>query len=519
MHDCYFEYYEANGTRFFNVILKPEKEGKFPIILWRSPYVDQFESEDESVSVKAEYESFKPFVDAGFAVIAQHCRGRGKSGGDCIPYIYEREDSNAMLDWVRTLPFYDGRIYLKGSSYCTSVWYAAAPYADDIKGALFAVQISDRYNVCYTNGFLKKGLHGYWYINRMYKYRSHKKRNYAQGTLDTLPLTGITKEVFGEYAEDFEELIKHPDRGDDFWNTRFGGADARDAEKKAKFPMLFVSSWYDIYTGGMFDLWYSLSEESRKQSAFAVSAYNHGDTDGESPIKFKNGSRNEQFPLWDLKWFSYLENGGESPFELGKITYFTLFEDEWRVCERLEAAKSKKITLGQGIAEYTYNPFCPPEFVGGLSRNFGATGYQRKAGARYDIITVYSEPFENDVTVKGKIAAKLKVSTDRDDTCFLVRVSIEKEGGDYGLRDDITSVVYQHPDYIATEWAELDFSMDEIALQIKKGERLRIDVASADDAHYVRHTNNKGLFSTQTTAKIAHNKVDLGESYILIPIE
>lgn len=55
MHDCYYEYYESDGIKFFNVILKPEKEGKYPIILFRSPYVDAFEEADESVSVGSEH--------------------------------------------------------------------------------------------------------------------------------------------------------------------------------------------------------------------------------------------------------------------------------------------------------------------------------------------------------------------------------------------------------------------------------------------------------------------------------
>lgn len=98
-------------------------------------------------------------------------------------------------------------------------------------------------------------------------------------------------------------------------------------------------------------------------------------------------------------------------------------------------------------------------------------------------------------------------------------MSIEKADGDYGLRDDITSVLHQCPDYNASEWTELDFTMDEISFMISKGERLRIDIASADSNHFVRHTNMKGLFSTQTAARTAHNKVDLEKSFIVLPHE
>ena len=517
MHDCYAVYYEFEGARFFNAVLKPEKEGKFPVILFRTPYVDAYEDAEESKAVEDEHANFLPFVNAGFAVILQHCRGRGKSGGDCIPYIHEREDSNAMLDWVRTLPFYNGSIYLKGSSYCTSVWYAAAPYAGDIKGALFSVQISDRYPVCYTNGILKKELHGSWYV-RMYKAKSHLEKHYTGDTLDRLPLTGVTKEIFGEYADDFEELIRHPDPKDGFWSTRYGGGETKDAEKKAHFPMLFASSWFDIYTGGMFALWDGLPEENKARSAFVVSAYNHGDSESSSPIKFPNGSRNEQFPLWEVAWFSYLEHGGDSPFPLGQVTYYTLFENVWRTDARLGFSAVLKLPLGDGVAEYDYDPAKAPGFAGGLSRNFGGAAYQDKPGSRDDIVTVYTAPFTNETVIRGRMRAKLTVSTDCEDTCFLVRVSIEKPGGDYGLRDDITSVLFQHPGYTPGSTTELDFVFDEISLKIVAGERLRIDLASADKTHYVRHTNRKGLFSAQTEARVAHNRIDLSESFLVLPI-
>ena len=65
----------------------------------------------------------------------------------------------------------------------------------------------------------------------------------------------------------------------------------------------------------------------------------------------------------------------------------------------------------------------------------------------------------------------------------------------------------------------MDFSFDEHAFVIKKGEKLRIDISSSAFPHYVRHTNNKGLFSAQTNTKTAINTVMLKDSYIEIPID
>ena len=90
---------------------------------------------------------------------------------------------------------------------------------------------------------------------------------------------------------------------------------------------------------------------------------------------------------------------------------------------------------------------------------------------------------------------------------------------DYGLRDDITSLCYQLGNYEENTKVQLDFCFDELAFLVRRGERLRIDISSADNNNYVRHTNNKGLFSEHKTARIAKNTVYLDESYIELPID
>ena len=64
----------------------------------------------------------------------------------------------------------------------------------------------------------------------------------------------------------------------------------------------------------------------------------------------------------------------------------------------------------------------------------------------------------------------------------------------------------------------MDFSFDEHAFVIHKGEKIRIDISSSAFPHYVSHTNQRGLFSEQATARVANNTVELNESYIELPI-
>lgn len=515
-----YKYIECEGAKLFTVVLLPDSTGKFPVVVFRNPYVDIYENWDES-DIAIEYmNGYKEWLKNGYAVVFQHCRGRGKSTGDCIPYINEREDGLVLREWIRKQDFYNGEIFLCGCSYTSSVHYTTAPFENDIKGAVFGVQDSERYNICYRNGFLKKALHGNWYVD-MYKAKSHMKKNYTIGSFDILPMRDFTKTVFGENSVDFDEMIKAPNPNHEFWNTRYGGNDARGATDNVKFPVLFTTGFYDIYTGGVFDMWNSMSEESRKMAALVVSPYDHcDDFNAENSIEFPNGKTREEFGNnFKIEWFNHIrDKNKKSPFEQGKITYYRLFENKWATDDFASQKNTMEIKLGDRQVSYVYNPFDAPGFKGGLSRAFGGSVFQDKPNSRHDIISVYTDPFEKDTFVKGKMSAKLRVESDCEDTCFYVRISITKEQGDFGLRDDFTSLCYQLGDYAPNSAVELNFDFDEHAFLIKKGEKLRIDISSADNEHYVRHTNQKGLYSEQTTAKIAHNTVYLQKSYLTLPV-
>ena len=516
MH-VYYKYLLNNNAELFTVICSPDSKGVYPTVIYRTPYVDSDErlSEDEICTKKAA--EYVTWIEHGYAVVFQHCRGRGKSSGDCVPYIYEREDGLFLQHWVREQSFYNGELYLCGRSYTSSVHFVTAPFADDIKGAVLEVQDCERYNCNYRNGFYKMGLHGGWYVD-MYKKKSNLKKSYTTDSYKMLPLADFSKTVFGENADDFDEILRHPRRDDPFWNTRFGGGEAHDAIKHANIPILLVTGFYDIYTGGIFDMWNGLDEVTKAKSALVVHPFDHGVTGDSQPIRFENGCLKNEAGHYAISWLDSIRTKSKTPFERGKITYYKLFDNQWCCDDFYDANSTRRFQLGEGSVTYKYNPYAPASFKGGLSTNFGGNAWQDAPNSRYDIISLYTEEFEDDVFVKGKIKAKLKVSSDCDDTCFYIRLSLCKSEGDYGLRDDINQISNFDDCYNPGMTIEMDFYFDEHAFIIKKGEKIRIDISSSAFPHYVPHTNQKGLFSAQKTAKVAENTVILDESYIEFPI-
>ena len=513
----YCTYVESDGCRIHTTVCLPAADGKFPTMIFRSPYVDAEENlTDEEISSLKE-KAFASWLENGYAVVYQHCRGRGRSEGDCIPYIYERQDGLKLHDWIRQQPFYNGELFLFGSSYTSTVHYMTAPWAEDIKGAVLSVQDTEKYNIYYRNGIMKIGLGASWYF-RMYKNKTMKK-TYADEMFHMLPLTDLPMAVCNEDAEGFQEILMHPRKEDPFWKTRESICEDREVIKNSKIPVLLTTGLYDIYTGGIFDMWNALDPETKSRCALAVQPYDHAGSDQAAPVRFENGTLYEQFGEYPVRWCNFVRGTEEAPVTPGKVTYYQIFGDGWH-CDDFDAPQEiLSFTLGEGERTYRYLPVAPATFKGGLSTNFGGAAYQDPPNSRYDILSFFTPEFEEDCVVKGKMSAKLRVRSSREDTCFYIRLSLVKPEGDYGLRDDINQISNFDADYIPGSELTMDFSFDEHAFVIRKGEKIRIDVSSSAFPHYVRHTNQKGDFALQTWMKSADNTVICHQSALYVPVQ
>ena len=136
-----------------------------------------------------------------------------------------------------------------------------------------------------------------------------------------------------------------------------------------------------------------------------------------------------------------------------------------------------------------------------------------------DILSFLSPLFTESRRFKGRIRAELCVRSDREDTCFYIRLSVVKNGVAYSLRDDIMSLRLSSPDYHPGEEAVLCFSCAPLSFRIEEGERLRLDVSSSDFPHYSVHTNRPGLQADMAEAICSNNTVICGKSAIFLPFE
>src|SRR5437868_3952784 len=89
-------------------IYRPDAEGQFPAILYRTPY---------SNNTEAAIATSKWFAERGYVYMYADVRGRYDSKGDFYPFRNEPNDGYDMDAWVGRQPWFAGKLGMMGGSY------------------------------------------------------------------------------------------------------------------------------------------------------------------------------------------------------------------------------------------------------------------------------------------------------------------------------------------------------------------------------------------------------------------
>src|SRR5262249_35459265 len=98
-----------DGVKLSANVFLPAKEGRWPVILERSPYGAKT---SEWYVNRALY-----FAKRGYAYALQDVRGRYDSEGKWHPWDQEINDGRDSLDWCGTQPWSNGKVGMMGMSY------------------------------------------------------------------------------------------------------------------------------------------------------------------------------------------------------------------------------------------------------------------------------------------------------------------------------------------------------------------------------------------------------------------
>src|SRR6266536_1019427 len=107
-----------DGVKLYADVYRPVREGKYPVIVSRTPYSTQ--------RAPSAYEEPVFFARRGYVYVFQDVRGRHESEGKWEPFRNDIEDGYDTIEWAAVQPWSSGKVGMQGHSYGGHVQWRAA---------------------------------------------------------------------------------------------------------------------------------------------------------------------------------------------------------------------------------------------------------------------------------------------------------------------------------------------------------------------------------------------------------
>src|ERR1700733_1684049 len=226
-------------------LLLPKQEGRFPVLVYRTPYGKE--------SALKDYATFQHAVERGYVVVVQDVRGRYASAGEFRPYENEGRDGYDTIEWAAGQPWSNGAVGTFGLSYPGAVqWLAAVQSPPHLKAMAPAMTFSTPQNFFYAGGTWDMSWIDWIWDNIAWDTRAKKNlpgprtydealaawKNEGTKILNTLPL--IDAKPLQQVAPYYFDWLRHPPE-DPWWNW----SELRDKYSRTRAAVLNISAWYD----------------------------------------------------------------------------------------------------------------------------------------------------------------------------------------------------------------------------------------------------------------------------------
>ena len=219
----------------------------------------------------------EPFVDAGYAVVMQDCRGRHDSDGVWDPYMCELNDGFDTHQWVGAQAWCDGQVATFGVSYPGFTQTLPATLRSPALKALVPIASQqDNWGHMRIGGAIHWSV-ALFFANMIGRTMQTEPLALIDGLAAQrhLPLATVIEEFVGYPLEFYRGVIEH-DRYDEWWSRyslrhRYGEVDV---------PAYFMTGWYDSLlheTLTVYQGWkaHARSEEARRLTRILVGPWSH----------------------------------------------------------------------------------------------------------------------------------------------------------------------------------------------------------------------------------------------------
>jgi hypothetical protein len=507
-------------------IWRPAGDGKFPTLVYRTPYSRKRSAEADSI--------FRQAVERGYAVVMQDVRGRYGSEGEFNPYFQEGRDGFDTIEWAAAQPWSSGEIGTFGLSYPGAVqWLAAIEGPPHLKAMVPAMTFSTPRNFIYSGGAFDCSWPLWIWNNIAPDVRARKNLDGPRTGAEArrawpelwkrmqhvLPLSAVVE--LRDVAPWYYEWLRHPPE-DSYWDA----LDLRDKYAYTRAAVLNFSGWYDEAYGpegattnfmGLMDLRGGTFDPAVK---LIIGPWTHGVP---GPGDTKAGERdfgpqaafnyNEMVLRWMDRYVRGLDNGVERE---PRVRIFLMGANRWVDSDQwpLSTARRNAYFLSTPAAAFKFGKLST-EFPGARESASlfvskpddpvtdpyppytGAHDYSALA-QRSDVLVWETPPLERDLTMAGHIEAVLYIEADAPDTDIWVKLlDVSPDGKAISLMSpglDVLRASYRDP-----QKRQLLEPGQVIELRLKnlltgnvflKGHRIRAQISATFFPHFSRNLHS-----------------------------
>jgi putative CocE/NonD family hydrolase len=286
-----------DGVKLATDIYRPARNGlalaqKFPVILERTPYgkaqVSRSEIDVGMTASRPRPEVAQWFVQRGYIVVYQDCRGRYGSEGEFVKYLSDGEDGFDTMAWLAAQPWCNGKVATMGLSYAGHTQGALACLNPPALAAM--IIDSGAFSNAYQSGIRSGGAlemkQVTWAFNQAKESPLAKKDPLVRAALEKENLLDwFTRMPWKpghspvRWVPEYEDyLFEQWTHGafDDYWK-QLGIYAEGYYEQFADVPQIHMSSWYDAYIRTATDNYVALSKLKRGPVRLIMGPWTHGD--------------------------------------------------------------------------------------------------------------------------------------------------------------------------------------------------------------------------------------------------
>ena len=533
----------------------PKAEGRFPTLVYRTPY--------GKVGAPKEWTTFEKAVKRGYAVVIQDVRGRYASDGEFTPYQNEGRDGYDTIEWAAKQPWSDGNVGTFGLSYPGAVqWLAAVEDPPHLKAMVPAMTFSTPRNFFYSGGLFDGSWLEWIWMNIAPDAR--KRKGLAGPRTEEEAAASWKKEheriegflPLGELpdlkqaAPYYYQWLAHPP-ADGWWDW----AELRNKYGRVHCAVLNFSGWYDEAYGpdgattNFNGLLATRRGEAEARTRTMIGPWTHGGEDSRTSGERDFGPTAPiDYDELILRWMDhYLRNVDNGVEREKPVRIFVMGRNQWRDEDAwpLERAKAESFYLGAkqesdqtgslalkadasgaAMSSFISDPAHP---VTDSYDRYGAHDYRGLAG-RADVLVFDSEPMKEDLEVTGPIQAEMYVSADvRDFDLWIRLLDVAPDGTAFNLmspgldvlrasyRDETVEPKLVQPGKIY----KLELGRMLTSNVFLKGHRIRVQISGAFYPHFSRNlqTGQSEIVSTEIkNGRITIHHDSVHPSRILLPV-